>query len=101
MSRFSTIFLGPTPVALMLSYYLVPFAIVAGAPDSISRLRPFLIASPALLMALGFYQLWWAQRSDRPVSTLRVRVLVLSALVTLTLMAFPQAITNTLAGWAE
>ena len=55
------IFAGPAAVTVMVFYNFVPFAIVAGAPDYLARLRLFLILSSVLLIAFGAYQTWRAK----------------------------------------
>jgi hypothetical protein len=53
MRRGGIVFAGPAAIAAMIFYYLIPFLIVVGAPDFISRLRPFLIIGSSVLL-IGF-----------------------------------------------
>ncbi len=97
MRHGSIIFAGSAAIAVMIFYYFIPFLIVAGAPDSLSRLRPFVITGSVLLIAFGYVQSWRAQRSEVRVSKLTLPVLWFSALVELRLILFPQTIANFLA----
>ena len=56
MRHGSIIFTGPTAIAVMIFYYLIPFLIVAGAPDSFAKLRPFVITASVLLIAFGAFK---------------------------------------------
>jgi uncharacterized membrane protein len=95
--RCGIVLLGPAAVAVMIFHYLIPFLIVAGLPDFVSRLRPFLISGSVLLITLGLYQSWPTKRSEEHRSKLTVPVLWFSALIVLGLILFPQAIANFLA----
>jgi len=97
MRHGSIIFAGPTAIAVMIFYYLIPFLIVAGAPDSFAKLRPFVIIASVLLIALGLFQVWHAQRSEVPISRLALPMLWFSALAVLGLILFPQPVANFLA----
>ena len=92
------IFAGPAAVTVMVFYNFVPFAIVAGAPDYLARLRLFLILSSVLLIAFGAYQTWRAKRSVLPRSKLAAPVLLFSAAATGGMILFAQPIANFLAG---
>lgn len=83
------IFAGPAAIAVLGFYYVLPFAIVAGAPDPLASLRPFLILSSVLLIALGFYQSWRQKRTEHPLSKLNAGVLWFSASIVLVMMLFP------------
>src|SRR5260221_11540243 len=97
MRHGSIIFTVPTAIAVMIFYYLIPFLIVAGAPDSFAKLRPFVITASVLLIAFGVFQVWRAQRSEVPVSRLAFLMLWFSALAVLGLILFPQSFANFLA----
>lgn len=97
MRHGSIIFAGPAAITVMIFYYFIPFLIVAGAPDSFAKLRPFVITASVLLIAFGLFQLWRAQRSQVRVSSLTLPVLWFSALAVFGLILFPQAIANFLA----
>ncbi len=97
MKRGGIVLAGPAAIAIMIFYHLIPFLIVAGAPDFFARLRPFLISGSVLLIALGLYQSSRAQRSAVPRSRLTVPVLWFSALLVLGLILFSQVIANFLA----
>ncbi len=81
----------------MVFYYLIPFPIVAGAPDNLSKLRPYVITTSVLLLAFGLVQSWRAEGSNDRVSTQVLSVLWLSAFVVLALILFPEPIANFLA----
>ena len=88
---------GPTAIIPMVFYYLIPFQIVAGAPDSLGRLRPFLLSASVMLIGFGFYRLWREERSKAALSTRAKWTFSLSAVVVLGMMLFPQLIANSLA----
>jgi hypothetical protein len=97
----ATLFVGPGAVGLMIFYYFLPVAIIAGAPDSILRLWPWLMASSALLIGVGLFQFWRAKRAHRPLSKLSARVFWCSAIAVLMMMLFPQPIANLVAKLAD
>jgi uncharacterized membrane protein len=97
MKRGGIVLADPAAIAIMMFYHLIPFLIVAGAPDFFARLRPFLISGSVLLIALGLYQSSRAQRSAVPRSRLTVPVLWFSTLLVLGLILFSQVIANFLA----
>ena len=81
----------------MAAYRLIPFLILGGAPDSFSKLRPFLLSGSLVSMFLGLYQVWRAERSTSPASDISVAVFWFSVIVVLGMILFPQAIANFLA----
>jgi hypothetical protein len=81
----------------MIFYYFIPLLIVAGVPDSLAELRPFVITASVLLIAFGLFQSWRAKRSEVRVSKLTLPMLWFSALVVLGLILFPQPVANFLA----
>ncbi len=91
------IFAGPAAIAVMIFYYFIPFLIVAGAPDSFAKLRPFVISGLVLLIAFGFLQSWRTQRSEVRASKLTLSVLWFSTIVVIGLILFTQAIAQFLA----
>jgi hypothetical protein len=97
MRHGSVIFAGPAAIAVMIFYYFIPFLIVAGAPDSLAELRPFVITASVLLIAFGVFQSWRVNRSEVRVSKLTLPVLWFSTLVVFALILFPQTIANFLA----
>ncbi len=102
MKRGGIVLADPAAIVVMTFYYLIPLIIVAGAPDFLAKLRPLLISSSVLLIALGLYQSSQAKRSEVPRSGLTVPVLWFSALVVFGLILFSQVIAaflaNTLGG---
>src|SRR2546426_4016650 len=70
------IFAGPAAIAVMIFYYFLSFLIVAGAPDSFAKLRPFVITASVLLIAFGFLQSWRARICSSRIQTHSARVLV-------------------------
>ena len=85
---------GSAAIAVMVFYYLIPFFILAGAPDYVANLRLFLISGSVVLIALGLYQSLRMKQSEAPRSRLTVPLLWFSALVLLGLILSPQAIAN-------
>ncbi len=88
---------GLGAVALIVFYYSIPFLIVRGVPDSVGRLRPFILGGSALFLLLGCFQSLMATRSGSPVSKISASVFWSSAIVLLGLTLFPQQIANSLA----
>jgi hypothetical protein len=58
----------PAAITLMIFYYFIPFQIVAGAPNSLGKLRPFVLSPSATLIAFGFYRLWQKKPSKSKLS---------------------------------
>jgi len=81
MRQIGMIFARSAAMALMISYYSIPFQIVAGGADALAKLRPFVISSSVCLVAFGFYQSRQSRRSKSPTSALTVAVLWFSAFV--------------------
>ena len=88
---------GPAAVVLILFYYFIPFLIVAGAPDYFARLRPFVIAGALLMMAAGLRWFWPRNGTEEPHSTWKAMVPVVSTIVALAFLMFPQTVANFLA----
>jgi len=101
MTHSSGILVGPAAIVSMVFYYLIPFMIVAGAPDSLAKLRPFVISSSVLLIAFGFYQSWRSKRSQLSPSKLSLPLIWFSTIVVLGMILFPQTIANVLATLAQ
>jgi len=101
VTRNSGIFVGPAAIVLMVFYYFIPFAIVAGGPDFLAKLRPFVISSSVLLIAFGFYRSWRVKRSKLPPNKFGLPVLWFSTIVVVGMILFPQTIANVLATLAQ
>src|SRR6266481_10174899 len=79
---------------------LLPFLFAAGAAGSSAffvKVRPFLLATPVLLIAFGFYQRWRARQCQCKPNLMSTILLWFSAIVVLVFILFPQAIANILA----
>ena len=88
---------SPIAIVLVTFYYFIPFFIKRGAPDSLGRLRPFLLPGAVVAISAGFYCLWRSKQSGSPASRLSISVLWVSAIVAVSMILFPQAIANFLA----
>jgi hypothetical protein len=82
-------FVRPPALGMMIFYFFIPFQIVAGAPDWLGRLRPFVPSASVMFIAFGFFELWRDGRSKSRATTRARLMLSLSALVVLCMMLFP------------
>ena len=96
MRQIGMIFARSESMALMISYYSIPFQIVAGGADALAKLRPFVISSSVS------YSFWLL--SVQAVATLKIsyeRVdrccSVVFSLCALSMILFPEPIANFLA----
>jgi hypothetical protein len=81
MRKHALILAGPAAITLMIFYYFIPFQIVAGAPNSLGKLRPFVLSASAMLIAFGFYRLWQEKQSKSESSMRAKWTFSLSAVV--------------------
>jgi uncharacterized membrane protein YdjX (TVP38/TMEM64 family) len=92
--------LGSVVLASSCCLPMFPFLLAAGAAGSSAffvRIRPFLLAASALLIAFGFYQRWHAKQCNCRPNPLSAILLWFSAGVVVVSILFPQIIANLVA----
>lgn len=97
-----------TPVAAVIAALstlacCLPFAFLgalglAGASVRLQLLRPWLLASSAILLGVGFIQLYGRRNQCQKRSRLSVALFWVAAVVILLVVLFPQVIANLIAG---
>lgn len=92
--------LGSVVLASSCCLPLLPFLFAASAAGSSAffvKVRPFLLAVSALLIAFGFYQGWRAKQCNSKPNVLSTTLLWISTIVVVIFTLFPQAVANFLA----
>lgn len=97
-----------TPVAAVIAALstlacCLPFAFLgalglAGASVRLQSLRPWLLASSAILLGIGFIQLYVRRNQCQRRSPLSIALFWVSAVVVLLVVLFPQLIASLIAG---
>ncbi len=71
---------------------------LVGASVWLQSARPWLLVSTAILLALGFLQLYWARNQCRKRSLVSVALFWVAAAIVLLIVLFPQVIASLIAG---
>lgn len=85
-------------LACCLPFSFLAAAGFAGASPGFERARPWLLAASALLLLLGFIQLYVRRGRCQRRSRLSVAIFWLATFIVLGLILFPQIFANLLAG---
>lgn len=97
-----------TPVAAVIAALstlacCLPFAFVgalglAGASMRLQAIRPWLLASSAILLGVGFIQLYVCRNQCQRRSTLSIALFWCAVVIVLLVIVFPQLIASLIAG---
>ena len=93
--------LGSILAATSCCWPVLPFVFAAGTAGGsvwLAKLRPYLLAVSALLVAFGFYQAWRAKQCNCKPRLANTLLLWFSAVVVVVSILFPEVLANLLAG---
>ena len=87
-----------SPLACCLPFAFLGALGLAGASVRLQSLRPWLLVSAAILLGIGFIQLYVRRNQCQKRSPLSIALFWAAALIVLLVIVFPQVIASLLAG---